>query len=413
MTTPIIAYHFDRMPLWGIIATVFALPAMLPAIIGGLLTGLAGFVWSPLANVISWPTWLALEFMISVVELFERIPFSTIGVSSVVATLITLVYVNAIGFALRRRAFRLARMAAKGFRDGALFRQLAPLHRRRAPVYLLIVTIGLAALSLAAVTTQPGSDLRVTFSETQRGDLSPIETPGGRQILIDGGGSHDGAVNFQGERLPFWDRSLDLIILTHPHADHVTGLLRVLESYEIDRILHAPIDYDTQAYLAWLSETDKLADRILIAQPGMVIDFGDGTRLDVLHAGPTDYSSDPNDASVVVRIEYGDISFLMTGDASTIVEKRLIASGSSLNADVLKVPHQGSRGSSSIDFVNAVSPAIAVIPVGSDNPFGHPHQEAVDRLNAVVPANQLFTTSINGTITVTTDGQKLWVHAEK
>ena len=413
MTTPIIAYHFDRVPLWGIIATVFALPAMLPAIIGGLLTGLAGFVWSPLANVISWPTWLALEFMISVVELFERIPFSTIGVSSVVATLITLVYVNAIGFALRRRALRLARMAAKELRDGALSRQLAPFHRRRAPVSLLIVTMGLAALSLAAVTTQPGSYLRVTFSETQRGDLSLIETPGGRQILIDGGGSHDGAVNFLGERLPFWDRSLDLIILTHPHADHVTGLLRVLESYEIDRILHAPIDYDTQAYLAWLSETDKLVDRILIAQPGMVIDFGDGTRLNVLHAGPTDYSSDPNDASVVVRIEYGDISFLMTGDASTIVEKRLLASGANLNADVLKVPHQGSRGSSSIDFVKAVSPAIAVIPVGSDNPFGHPHEEAVDRLNAVVPANQLFTTSIDGTITVTTDGQRLWVHAER
>jgi competence protein ComEC len=260
------------------------------------------------------------------------------------------------------------------------------------PISVLVVAVGFAALSLAVVSTQSGGDLRVTFSETQRGDLSLIETPGGRQILIDGGDSSNGAVNFLGDRLPFWDHSLDLVILTHPHADHVTGLLRVLKSYDVDRILHAPIDYNSQAYLAWRSETERLANRVLIAQPGMVIDFGDGATLEVLHAGPTDYSSDPNDASVIVRIWYGDVSFLMTGDASTIVEKRLLASGVDLNASVLKVPHEGNKGSSSVDFVNAVSPTIAVIPIGADNPFGHPHEEAVDRLNAVVPANQLFAT---------------------
>ena len=287
------------------------------------------------------------------------------------------------------------------------------LPERRLPIPILAVTIGLATLSLAAVTTHSGDSLRVTFSETQRGDLSLIETPGGRQILIDGSGSPDDAVNFLGDRMPFWDHSLDVVILTHPHADHVTGLLRVLESYEIDRILHAPIEYNSQAYLAWLSETEKLSERVISAQAGTVIDFGDGSYLEVLHSGPTDYSNDPNDASVVVRVSYGDISFLMTGDASTIVEKRLLASGVDLNADVLKVPHQGSKGSSSVDFINAVSPAIAVIPVGGENPFGHPHQEAVDRLEAVVPPGQLFTTSTDGTITVTTDGERLWAHAER
>ncbi len=406
ITTPLVAFHFDRVPLWGIIATIFALPAMLPVILGSLLTAAMGSVWSPLADIVSWPTWLALEFMISVIELFERLPFSTVGVGGIAATLLTLIYVNAIGFAVRKQAISLVRSAPE-----ILHAYADLLRERRLPIPILAVTIGLAALSLAAVTTHSGGSLRVTFSETQRGDLSLIETPGGRQILIDGSGSPDGAVNFLGEQMPFWDHSLDVVILTHPHADHVTGLLRVLESYEIDRVLHAPIEYNSQAYLAWLSETEKMSDAVMTAQSGMVIDFGDGSYLEVLHSGPTDYSNDPNDASVVVRVSYGDISFLMTGDASSIVEKRLLASGADLNADVLKVPHQGSKSSSSVDFINAVSPAIAVIPVGADNPFGHPHQEAVDRLEAVVPPDQLFTTSTDGTITVTTDGERLWAHA--
>ncbi|NQW16837.1 MAG: ComEC/Rec2 family competence protein [Chloroflexi bacterium] len=413
VTTPIVAFHFHAVPIWGILATVFALPAMLPAILGSLLTGIMGTVWSTPADVASWPTWLALEYMITVIEFFEKLPFSTIDVGRVTAAALAMIYVVGIGYLLRKNGLSVWRRTVEALRDGSIDMRLAPLHRHRLPMPILLVTVGLAALSLAAVTTQSGSELRVTFSETTRGDLSLIETPGGRQILIDGGGSPDGAVKFLGDRMPFWDHSLDLVILTHPHADHVTGLLRVLETYDIDRILHAPIAYDSRVYGAWLNETEPLADRVLIAQPGITIAFGDGSWLEVLHSGPTDYSTDPNDGSVVLRISYGDVSFLMTGDASTVVETHLLASGVDLSADVLKVPHQGSKGSSSTGFVNAVSPVIAVIPVGSENPFGHPHQEAVDRLSAVVPADQLFNTSIDGTITVTTNGKRLWVYGAK
>ena len=216
--------------------------------------------------------------------------------------------------------------------------------------------------------------------------------------------------------MPFRDKSLDLVVLTHPHQDHANGLVEALRRYKIGQVLERQQEYDTPAYTAWRKLLTEKGIPTLQAQDGQTIALIGGVNIQVLWTWDRllrGTSSDANNGSVVLRLTYGKVSFLLTGDAQEEVEMNLLADGYSLNSTVLKVGHQGSRTSTTPEFMQAVSPLAAVILVAKDNSYGHPHQEVVDRLVKQVSQGRLFITRDTGNVQFTTDGTRLWVATDR
>ncbi len=230
--------------------------------------------------------------------------------------------------------------------------------------------------------------LEVTFFDVGQGDAIFIETPQKHQILIDGG--PDSAILEKLDKeLPFGDNTLDLIILTHPEHDHLSGLLEVLKRYQVENILWTGIQRDTAEFEEWqrlIQEEEEEGAEIKIAQAGQLIDF-QNPSIEILHpfeslAGQK--VNNINNTSIIARLVFGENSFLFTGDAYKSVERKLIDRSFNslldLDSDVLKVGHHGSKTSTDDEFVYQVSPEIAVIQCGKNNPYGHPHPETLETL---------------------------------
>ncbi len=216
--------------------------------------------------------------------------------------------------------------------------------------------------------------------------------------------------------MPFLDRTIELLALTHPHSDHVSGLIELFRRYDVKHILERRTGFDSPQYDAWRHAVEEEGAEVTQARAGQVIAMGDGVFLSVVSPADKLLSgtrSDVDNASVVVRLVYGDVSFLLTGDVFGEGESALLDSGADIDSDVLKVRHHGSRSSSSEAFLEAVSPAIAIISAAGDNPLGHPHSETLEALANWVPGNGLFLTKDYGVIEFTTDGKRLLVKTEK
>ena len=282
--------------------------------------------------------------------------------------------------------------------------------------WLAGLAMSLAALSWAAALSLPDDRLHVTFVDVGQGDGIFITTPSGRQMVVDGGPDPLEMVRFLGANMPPRDRTIDIVVLTHPHSDHVSGLIEVLQRYDVAMVFERGIDYDSAPYAAWRHAVDGGTPRLIQAEAGQTIAMGDGVVLRVL--SPPDRllrgtASDVDNASVALRLEYGDVSFLLTGDMFEEREATLAQSGTAMDADVLKVAHHGSRNSSSGKFLDAVSPAVAVISAGQDNRFGHPHSESIEALGEYVSAELMLLTSERGTIEFATDGRRLTFSTER
>jgi competence protein ComEC len=266
--------------------------------------------------------------------------------------------------------------------------------------------------------------LKVDFLDVGQGDSIFIETPQKHQILIDGGPT---SVVLQklSERIPFWDKTIDLIILTHPESDHMQGLFSVLQRYNIDYVLWTGVEKTAPEYEKWISVLEQkqnintnflasiffgqTATKVSSASAGTKIKAGNA-EIDVLY--PLEnlegqkLKASANDTCVVAKLIYGKDSFLFTGDISSGTEKELANSYelASLKADVLKVAHHGSKYSTSDLFLENIKPEIAVISVGK-NSYGHPTPEVLQRLEKY--DIQTLRTDQSGDINMVSDGNNI------
>ncbi len=289
---------------------------------------------------------------------------------------------------------------------------------RRVPAkWVVIPLLVIAVLVWVAAAVAPESGkLSVSILDVGQGDSILITSPDGHHILIDGGPSPERVCLELGKAFPYWERTLDLMVLTHPHDDHVTGLVEVLRRYNVKRVLYPDINYEAVAYNEWLDLIDIENLTCTLAKVGQVIDLGSGATLEVLNP-PVVFlkgtESDIDNNGVVTRLEMGEVSFLLTADHFEDAERYLIDQGIGVRSTVLKVGHHGSSTSTCSEFLAAVDPEIAVISVGADNPFGHPSDEVRGRLSKRLGNDRVYLTSESGTITFTTDGKRLWVETER
>jgi competence protein ComEC len=281
----------------------------------------------------------------------------------------------------------------------------ASLLARATGVVVLLSALGVATALTWHQARRPilagGGELRVWFLDIGQGDATLIETPNGKQILVDGG-PDQGVLAKLGALLPPTDRAIDAIVLTHPDADHVAGLVSVLDRYEVSTVFETGLDKDTKIARAFESARDaEGADRRLL-RTGDRFAY-DGVTFDVLW--PDDsydgrVIKEANRAGIVLLVRYGETSILLTADTDELEEAKYGKRAG--DVDVLKVGHHGSKTSSSAEFLATVRPEFAAIMDGKDNRYGHPTPEALSRLARV--GARIFRTDLDGDILMTSRG---------
>ncbi len=233
---------------------------------------------------------------------------------------------------------------------------------------------------ILGVGTCPAGELCVVFLNVGQGDSIFIESPTGKQLLVDGG--PDGAV--LGELaavMGFFDKDLDYVLMTHPDSDHVAGFLDVFETYDVANVIRTENESDTKVWSAVETAMNEEGVEIHYARRGQLYDLGGGAKLEILFPDIDPSTIESNTSSIVAKLTYGDTSFMFTGDSPKAIEEYLVlAEGEHLKSDVLKAGHHGSRTSTSEMWLDEVQPQYAVISAGKDNKYGHPHQEVTDML---------------------------------
>ncbi|MBK9613793.1 MBL fold metallo-hydrolase [Candidatus Amarobacter glycogenicus] len=214
--------------------------------------------------------------------------------------------------------------------------------------------------------SQPDGRLHITFLDVGQGDAIFIQTPSGRQILVDGGNFPNILTDQLGRHVPFWDRQIDMLIATHPDADHVAGLTSVFDRYRVSQLMtNGQAQNESAVYDAVLQAAAERKTTVHPAQAGEVVQIGDGVRLEVLNPGAV-LRDDRNENSVALRLVYGDFSLLLTGDADEAAEEVMLANGRAISSLALK-PGITAPTPPVLCLFEAVRPQILIISVGADN----------------------------------------------
>lgn len=278
---------------------------------------------------------------------------------------------------------------------------------------------GIAAVSalLWGQFSESAPPLRVYFYDVGQGDAIHIRTSSGYDVLIDGGPSGR-VVEKLGRTLPFWDHTVELMVLTHPHADHVVGLLEVLRRFEVKQVLATGVLHTTDEYLTWLEEIRSQNIPMTVAAKGQKWEVGEASlailwpQEDVsgrrVVEGKIGEGGGLNDTSIVARLTFGETSFIFMGDATDKVEEALL--GREVRSDVLKVGHHGSKYSTSRVFLEAVQPKYAAIQVGK-NRYSHPAYGALWRLKQA--GVEVLRNDTDGDVVFESDGKSLQLTAKQ
>lgn len=274
-------------------------------------------------------------------------------------------------------------------------------------IFLALLALAVFLIWSAVLSSRSSKALEVIFFDIGQGDAVLIKDSAGNKILVDGGPGDEVLAKLAGET-PNFSKKINLVILTHPDSDHLNGALEALKNYQVAGVLESCVQDDLSAYQQWQEIISAKNIERVCARFGQSLKLAGGAKIEVLYPFLNlqgQKFSDTNDASLVLRLSYGENCFLLTGDAPQKTEKTLISSGLDLDCDILQVGHHGSKTSTSQKFFEAVSPEIGIISVGEDNRYGHPHQEVLDRLTGI----KIYRTDEEGDIRFECDSEKCLV----
>jgi competence protein ComEC len=400
-TLPVILVNFERLSLVAPAANVLVIPlvplvmlcAAGAAVVGALGDGLPLFR-DALAWAAGGAAWLYLRLMILAGQLAAAVPLASVDLS--VPPWAAAAWYPALLLARRRLP-----VPAEEHPD----LPVPGLGRLARPLPMAACT--LAVLAVLTIASRPDGRLHLVMLDVGQGDAILVRSPSGATLLVDGGPDPDLAARRLGEVLPFWQRSIDMLLLTHPHEDHVAGLVPVLERYRVGVVLEPGRPYENPTYPRFRALAAAEGGGLRLARAGMRIALDGTTSLAILFPADADAAAplpegDINNASVVALLEHGTFRALLTGDAEAPVEALLLERGLLGPVDVLKVGHHGSDSSTGARLLEATRPRLALISTGAGNEYGHPHGVTLDHL-AAVPGLRVLRTDRDGIVEVVVD----------
>jgi competence protein ComEC len=444
-SAPLVAYYFNTLSPISPVANTLVVPITPLLLACGFSGTVVGALYTPLALPFDAVTRLLVAYMLGATHFCAALPWSSVSVMSPPVPLIVAYYAVVWGLTTWfRRAMNpgpsrvpieipmevpieraalselnraqmmspeLAELPESG--DGSdLGRSPVFAPFARSPIsFLLLLLIGshLFLLGWSTLASRHNGLLRVTFLDVGQGDASVIETPSGRTIVVDAGGMGATEDDDEGRRVvaPFLRYSginrINVLVLTHPHADHIGGAATLMKRFRVDQLIDNGQDTgDREVLTQVLTAAQERGVPHSSASPGHVLDCGDGVTIEELAPSVAEISGPPNNASVVLRLTYGRTTFLFTGDAEMSEEGDLLQSGNRLDCDVLKAGHHGSRTSTTPAFLAATHPHWAILSVGKHNLYGHPNAEVISRLQA--SGATVYRTDLNGAVTFRSDG---------
>lgn len=400
ITLPLTMYYFQRVSLISLVANALILPVQPAVMVWGGLVTMVGMVVAPVGELLAYLVYPALWYTIRLAQLLAAVPYAAVDVPY-------------SGLALCLTYGVTAGWTWYGYLEGEQKIAVQKLFGRH---WSQTASAGVSCVALFLswhwYSSLPDGRLHVLFFDVGQGDAIFIQTPSGRQILIDGGFYPTVLYDHLGRQMPLGDDTLDLVIATHPDGDHVTGLPGVLERYEVGQVWVSTAAYgESDTYDAFLQQAELTQTPIYTPTAGEQLVLGDGVTLEVVYPGGGRDGENRNNNSVSVRLVYGDFSLLLTGDAEVEAEQAMLKNGQPLQALVLKAGHHGANNASSEPFLAAVRPEIVVVSAGADNRYGHPAPEVLARVQAA-GATVLRTDEL-GTIEVVTDGSQMWWWAHR
>jgi competence protein ComEC len=351
---------------------------------------------SGITDLLSWATggaaWLYLRLMILAGQASAAVPLASVYLSA--PAWMAAAWYPALLLAHRRLP------AAGDSRE----LPLPGMGRALRPLPIAVATL----VVLAALTagSRPDGRLHIWLLDVGQGDAVLVRTPSGATLLVDGGPDPDLAARRLGETLPFWQRSIEVVLLTHPHEDHVAGLVPALERYRVSRVLEPGRPYENPTYPRFLALAEAEAG-VTLARAGMRLDLDAGTALTILFPADADASAplpedDINNASVVALLEHGSFRALLTGDAEAPVERLMLERGVLGPVDLLKVGHHGSDSSTGPALLEVLRPRLALISAEAGNEYGHPHAVTLEHL-AAIPGLRVLRTDRHGSVEIIVD----------
>jgi competence protein ComEC len=414
-TTPVILYEFGRLSLVAPLVNLAVVPLVAPAMAAGATALIAGIVVAAgapaiIAIVGGLPAWGLLVTIVAIVRVGASLPLASVTLSPPWDAVAAITVAAAIVAGVLSR--RLANAGATRARAGRVPRATIPAsnasRRQPQPLGARFATIALAAAIAAlglAMAHRPDGVARIVVLDVGQGDGILVEGGHGGRMLVDGGPDPGRLLVALDERLPPWDRRIDIVVLTHPHEDHVAGLALLLKRYRVGRVFEPGMLGPGPGYQAWTKalargpadgvlatgsrlRLDDVALRVLWPDPGVV------------PRKPADGGTAINNVSIVLLGEVAGHRFLLAGDIEQDIDPILLQRDLP-QVEVLKVAHHGSRTSSTDAFLAAVRPGIAIVSAGRGNPYGHPAPATIERLSGI--ARRTFRTDLDGAVEVRFD----------
>ena len=408
---PLVASYFDTVTLSSVPVTLLAVPAMPFILAGSLLAALLDLANGALGQFAGTLVWVPLSYLIEVVSNFPAWNWRVTWADSWLAA----GWYGGLLLLLTAGRPHLLREYLDWTRAGWRRSRAVGLSPSYAGAGLAAIALAVAAsiLWLQAVE-RPSGLLQVDIFDVGQGDSILVTTPAGRRMLVDGGPDLESATAALSEAAG--GRALDLVVLTHMDADHSRGLLEILDRYDIGAVMVGKPSPGASMEPQWQGRLRQNGISPVRVSDGYQVRLDAGVTLDVLNpvAGAATWrTAASNNDGVVLRLAYESMSFLFAADIEKETEARLARRPDRLASTVIKVAHHGSSTSSTGAFLGGVAPEVAVISAGTDNPFGHPSPEVVQRLEGLVGPSALFRTDRDGDVTLITDGAALWVETDR
>ena len=420
-TLPLIVHYFGRLSLISLLTNLLIAPVQ-PwiMIVGGLglIVGLVGL--EQVAQYILMVPYASLWWTTMIVKWNATFQGGSVEVNAYGEGPMALTYAAILGLYWRkpmagflsRLGHRAVRFSTVEHRETSAGWQLADILRTMPPWTFGILAV-VAGLLWWLALTQPDGQLHLHFLDVGQGDGIFIQTPSGRQVLIDGGDDSQQLFAELGAVMPFWDRQIDQAIVTHPDWDHMGGQIDLPGRFTLGQAIISENGRGHKDSQLWLAALDAENVPVVGLQQGGWLDLGDGVALWALWPPREEElqgldENDKNERSLVLKLVYGEFSALLTGDIGLPSEERLLREGQPVVAHVLKVGHHGSEHSSSPAFVEAVGPSVAVIQVGAENRYGHPDQEVLE----ILGGRLVLRNDKEGRVHIRSDGRLMWIEAE-